>query len=297
MVNFCCSPLHHRLNQVLIRGPCRQRRNFTVFPKNQGAGQGHHKLFQLFVIVEEPVFGQGIPHDVDVFHDPLFVLVAGLILHLVHLAANRTPLTGSRPVGKDIALTGDVLADLLLGYLGTRKQSPDDPLCRLAAAEVHAVDIAGHLLQEVFCGFDFRYSGLQREVKEVARSIGHDLFAEALQLLAVDKRKRPEVGIDAATAGINIRQGHTDQLNGFHLRPGIQRTARGIARGLPLPDLRLAGIGREPQLIEEVIHVAIDISRSRERDPHQKATCQRSHLNFVHSPEPPSSETPYPFWP
>ncbi len=85
------------------------------------------------------------------------------------------------------------------------------------------------------------------------------MFAKALQLLAVDKGERPQVRIDAAAAGVNIWQGHADQLDRFHLRSGIQRTARGITRRLPLPDLWLAGIGRKPELIEEVIHVAIHI--------------------------------------
>ncbi len=111
---------------------------------------------------------------------------------------------------------------------------------------------AGHLLKEVFRGFDLRNRGLQGKVKEVARGVGHNLFAEALQLLAVDKGERPQVRIDAAAAGVNIRQGHADQLDRFHLRSGIQRTARGITRRLPLPDLWLAGIGRKAKLIEEV---------------------------------------------
>lgn len=78
------------------------------------------------------------------------------------------------------------------------------------------------------------------------------------------------VRIDAAAAGVDIRQGHADQLDGFHLRPGIQRTAGGIARCLSLPDLWLTGIGREPQLVEEVIHIAVHIGGGRERQPQQK---------------------------
>ena len=85
------------------------------------------------------------------------------------------------------------------------------------------------------------------------------MFGKALQLLAVDKGERPQVRIDAAAAGVNIRQGHADQLDRFHLRSGIQRTAGGITRSLSLPDLRLAGIGRKPQLIEELVHVAIHV--------------------------------------
>ena len=264
MVDFSRPSLHHRLNQVLIRGPCRQRCDFTVLAKNQGTGQRHHKLFQLFVIVEEAVFGQGIPHDIDVLHDPFLVLVAGFVLHLVHLPAHRTALSGRGPVRKDIALAGDILAYLLLSDLGSRKQPADNSLRGLAAAEVHAVDVAGHLLQEVFCGLDFGYSGLQCQVKEVARGVGHDLFAEALQLFAVDKRERTQICIDAAATGINIRQGHADQLDRFHLRSGIQRTAGSVTRRLPLPDLRLTGIGREPQLIEEVVHVTVNICGRRQ---------------------------------
>ena len=147
----------------------------------------------------------------------------------------------------------------MLSDLGTRKQATHNSLSSLAGTEVHAVHVSGHLLKEVLCGFDLRNRGLQGKVKEVTRGVGHNLFAKALQLLAVDKGERPQVRIDAAAAGVNIRQGHADQLDRFHLRSGIQRTARGITRRLPLPDLWLAGIGRKPELIEEVIHVAIHV--------------------------------------
>ena len=147
----------------------------------------------------------------------------------------------------------------MLRHLGPWKQTAHNALCGLAGAEVHAVHISGHLLKEILRGFDLRNRGLQGKVKEVTRGIGHNLFAKALQLLAVDKGERPQVRIDAAAAGVNIRQGHADQLDRFHLRSGIQRTARGITRRLPLPDLWLAGIGRKPELIEEVIHIAIHI--------------------------------------
>ncbi len=67
-----------------------------------------------------------------------------------------------------------------------REQTAHNALSGPAGAEVHAVDVAGHLLQEVFGSFDLRNRGLQGKVKEVARGVGHNLFA-ALQLLAVDK--------------------------------------------------------------------------------------------------------------
>ncbi len=51
-----------------------------------------------------------------------------------------------------------------------------------AGAEVHAVNVAGHLLKEILRGFDLRNRGLQGKVKEVTRGVGHNLFAEALQL-------------------------------------------------------------------------------------------------------------------
>ncbi len=187
MVNPGCPALHHGFNQVLVGGARRQRGDFTVLTEDQRPGERHHKLFQLFIAVKKPVFGQGVPHDVDVLHDALLVLIAGFILHLAHLPANRTALTRCRPVGKDIALTGNVLADLLLRHLSTGEQAAHNALCGLARTEVHAVDVAGHLLQEVFGRFDFGYRGLQGKVKEVACRVGHDLFAEALQLLAVNE--------------------------------------------------------------------------------------------------------------
>ncbi len=116
---------------------------------------------------------------------------------------------------------------------GTRKQATHNSLSSLAGTEVHAVHVSGHLLKEVLCGFDLRNRGLQGKVKEVTRGVGHNLFAKALQLLAVDKGERSQVRIDAAAAGVNIRQGHADQLDRFHLRSGIQRTARGITRRRP----------------------------------------------------------------
>ena len=187
MIDFSRAALHHGFNQILVSGACRQRGDLTVLTKNQRPGQGHHKLFQLLIAVKEPVFGQGIPHNVDVLHHTLLVLIAGFILHFVHLPPHRTALTGSRPVRKNVALAGNVLADLLLRHLGPWKQTAHNALSGLAGAEVHAVDVAGHLLQEVFGSFDLRNRGLQGKVKEVARGVGHNLFAEALQLLAVDK--------------------------------------------------------------------------------------------------------------
>ncbi|SAQ60700.1 Uncharacterised protein [Klebsiella oxytoca] len=187
MVDFSSTTFHHGFNQVLVCGARRQWSNFTVLTKNQRPGQRHHKLFQLFVSVKKPVFGQGVPHDIDVLHDALLVLVAGFVLHLAHLPADRTALTRRRPVGKDIALAGNVLADFLLRHLGAGEQTTHNALCGLARTEVHAVNVAGHLLQEVFGSFDFGYRGLQGKVKEVARGVGHDLFAEALQLLAVNE--------------------------------------------------------------------------------------------------------------
>ena len=152
----------------------------------------------------------------------------------------------------------------MLRHLGPWKQTAHNALCGLAGAEVHAVNVARHLLKEILRGFDLRNRSLQGKVKEVARGVGHNLFGKALQLLAVDKGERPQVRIDAAAAGVNIRQGHADQLDRFHLRSCIQRTAGGVARSLSLPDLRLAGIGRKPQLIEEVIHVTVNICSRRQ---------------------------------
>ncbi len=44
-------------------------------------------------------------------------------------------------------------------------------------------------------------------------SIAHNLLNKTLQLLAINKTERAEVGVDAATSGIDIRQRHGNQLN------------------------------------------------------------------------------------
>lgn len=58
--------------------------------------------------------------------------------------------------------------------------------------------------------------------KKVTGSIAHNLLNKTLQLLAINKTERTEVGIDAATSGIDIRQRHGNQLNIFDLSTGIQ---------------------------------------------------------------------------
>ncbi len=67
--------------------------------------------FSSFVAVKHSVFGKRIPHDVNVFGHPLLILVAGFIPDAVRFTANGTSLPGSRPVSKNIALTGNVLTD------------------------------------------------------------------------------------------------------------------------------------------------------------------------------------------
>ncbi len=147
----------------------------------------------------------------------------------------------------------------MLGHLRPGEKPANNPLRRLAGTEVHTVNVACHFLQEVFCGFDFRHRCLQGKVKKVTGSIAHNLLNKTLQLLAINKTERTEIGIDAATSGIDIRQRHGNQLNIFDLSTGIQGAAVSIAGSLPLPDARLCGIGGEAQLVKELIHVAVHI--------------------------------------
>lgn len=86
-----------------------------------------------------------------------------------------------------------------------------------------------------------------------------NLLNKTLQLLAINKAERAEIGVDAATSGIDIRQRHGNQLNIFDLSTGIQGATVSITGGLPLPDARLCGIGGEAQLVKELIHVAVHI--------------------------------------
>ncbi len=222
VVNFRRAALHHGLNNVTIRGAGRQRRDVTLLVKNQGAGERHDELPEFFIPAEHAVLAERIPDDIDVFSDALFISGTGLVAYLVEAAAHGAALPGCRPVCKHVALAGNVLADLLLGDLGARKQTADNPLRRLAGAEVHAVNVAGHLLQEVFSSLDFRYRGLQRQIEEVSGRIGHNLLGETLQLIAVNKAEGAQIGIDAAAAGVDVGQRHGDKLDGFHLRARVE---------------------------------------------------------------------------
>ncbi len=56
------------------------------------------------------------------------VLIAGFILHFVHLPPPNSALTGSRPVRKNVALAGDVPADLLLRHLSVETDRPQCPV-------------------------------------------------------------------------------------------------------------------------------------------------------------------------
>lgn len=222
MIHPCSPPLHHGPNKVAIGRSCRKRGYITLLIKDHCSGQGHDELLKLFIPVKHAVLSERIPDDIDILRYALFILITGLITDLIHASPHRAALAGCRPVGKHVALTGNVLADLLLGDLSARKQTADNPLRRLAGAEVHAVNVAGHLLQEVFSGLDFRYRGLQRQIEEVSGRIGHNLLGETLQLIAVNKAEGAQIGIDAAAAGVDVGQRHGDKLDGFHLRARVE---------------------------------------------------------------------------
>ncbi|GDH90798.1 hypothetical protein BvCmsKSNP012_02434 [Escherichia coli] len=187
MINFRGTPFHNRPDNIAVSGSCRKRGNLTVFTKNQRTCERHNELFQLFVTIKHPVFGQRVPDDIDVFQYPLLVLIAGLVTHRRRLPSDRAPLTGSGPVSEDIALTCNILADLLLRLLRLRKQPANYPLGHLTATEVHTVNVIRHLLQEVFRGFDFGHRCLQGKVKKVPHRVTHNLLNKTLQLLAINK--------------------------------------------------------------------------------------------------------------
>lgn len=53
--------------------------------------------------------------------------------------------------------------------------------------------------------------------QKVTGSIAHNLLNKTLQLIAINKTERAEIGVDAATSGIDIRQRHGNQLDIFDL--------------------------------------------------------------------------------
>ncbi len=169
--------------------------------KDHCSGQGHDELLKLFIPVKHAVLPSAFQMT--------------LIFFVMRSYPYHWPYHGPYPCfpppcssSRDAAQSANMLshrqcpADLCWEtWSGNRP--PTIPCAAPAGAEVHAVNVAGHLLQEVFSGLDFRYRGLQRQIEEVSGRIGHNLLGETLQLIAVNKAEGAQIGI-AAAAGVDV---------------------------------------------------------------------------------------------
>ena len=86
--------------------------------------------------------------------------------------------------------------------------------------------------------------------QKVTGSIAHNLLNKTLQLLTINKTERAEIGVDAATSGIDIRQRHGNQLNIFDLSTGIQGATVSIAGGLPCQTPGCVVLEANPSLLK-----------------------------------------------